>query len=73
MLTAGLLAGGGRLVVGDGDDRGRRPVLGGLSLGGDGGALWDGVRVQGEAAGRLAEEEEEVLQEEEEEVQPWKR
>lgn len=51
MLTAGPLAGGGRLVVGDGDDRGRRPVLGGLSLGGDGGALWDGVRVQGEAAG----------------------
>lgn len=51
MLTAGPLAGGGRLVVGDGDDRGRRPMLGGLSLGGDGGALWDGVRVQGEAAG----------------------
>lgn len=37
--------------MGDGDDRGRRPVLGGLSLGGDGGALRDGERVQGEAAG----------------------
>lgn len=51
VLTAGPVAGGGGLVVGDGDDRGGRPVLGGLSLGGDGGALWDGVWVQGEAAG----------------------
>lgn len=48
VLTAGSVAGRGGLVMGDGDDRGGRPMLRGLSLGG---ALRDGLRVQGEAVG----------------------